>query len=208
MSVVQLTHPLLQHKLGLLRRADLSTKQFRELAYEITWFLMVEATKDLELDPVTIQGWAGEVEVQQIKGKTLTVVPILRAGMGMLDSALDIVPGAKVSTVGFYRDEETLLPQKYYCKLAKDITNRMALVLDPMVATAGTLCATISLLKEAGCKNIRALCLVAAPEGIQKLEAEHPDVTLITASVDDHLNDIGYILPGLGDAGDKLFGTK
>jgi uracil phosphoribosyltransferase len=201
-------HPLVRHKIGLLRKDGLSTKDFRDLANEVARLLAYEATKDLETERATVRGWAGPVEVERIKGKKFTVVPILRAGLGMLDGVLDMIPGAKVSVVGFYRNEETLQPVQYFVKLAKNIKERMALILDPMLATGGTLCATIALLKKAGCADIRGIFLVAAPEGIKRLAAEHPDVQVYTAAVDDRLNEHGYILPGLGDAGDKIFGTK
>ncbi|OEU67809.1 MAG: uracil phosphoribosyltransferase [Desulfovibrio sp. S3730MH75] len=208
MAVHVVDHPLVRHKLGLLRESDISTSRFRDLATEISMLLTYEATKDLVTEPKTITGWAGEVEVEAIKGKKITVVPILRAGLGMMDAVLDMVPGARVSVVGFYRDEETLQPVEYYVKLAKNIEERSALILDPMLATGGTLLATIELLKKAGCTDIKGLFLVAAPEGIERVVAAHPDVDIYTASIDEKLNDAGYILPGLGDAGDKIFGTK
>jgi len=201
-------HPLISHKLGLMRENDVTTKDFRDLASEIARLLTYEATKDLKTEKVMIQGWAGPVEVERIKGKKITVVPILRAGLGMMDGVLDLIPSAKVSVVGFYRNEETLAPVRYYVKMTGDMEERIALILDPMLATGGTLVATIDLLKEVGCSKIRGLFLVAAPEGLEKLEKHHPDVEVWTASVDEKLNDIGYILPGLGDAGDKIFGTK
>ncbi|WP_291327353.1 uracil phosphoribosyltransferase [Desulfovibrio sp. UCD-KL4C] len=208
MAVHVVDHPLVRHKLGILREAGISTSRFRDLALEISRLLTYEATKDLITEHKTIEGWAGEVEVEMIKGKKITVVPILRAGLGMMDGVLDMVPGARVSVVGFYRDEETLQPVEYYVKLAKNIDERIALILDPMLATGGTLIATIELLKKSGCTNIKGLFLVAAPEGIEKVVAAHPDVDIYTASIDEKLNDAGYILPGLGDAGDKIFGTK
>lgn len=201
-------HPLVRHKLGILRRDDVSTKNFREVANEIARLLTYEATKDLEMEALTVQGWAGPVDVEEIKGKKITVVPILRAGLGMLDGVLDMVPGVKVSVVGIFRNEETLEPVRYYVKLAGNIEERLALILDPMLATGGTLSSTIDLLKEAGCTNIRGLFLVAAPEGIERIERDHPDVQIYTAAIDERLNENGYILPGLGDAGDKIFGTK
>lgn len=207
MSVYLVEHPLIKHKMGYLRKEGLSTTEFRALSNEIGRLLTYEATKDLEVEKETIQGWAGEVEVERIKGKKITVVPILRAGLGMLDGVLDMIPGAKVSVVGLYRNEETLEPVRYYVKLATHMDERMALILDPMLATGGTLCETINMLKEAGCTNIRGLFLVSAPEGIARLEKEHPDVDVYTAAIDERLNDKGYILPGLGDAGDKIFGT-
>ena len=208
MPVTVVDHPLIRHKLGLLREDGVNTKSFRDLANEVARLLTYEATKDLKTEKKTITGWAGEVEVEQIKGKKITVVPILRAGLGMMDGVLDMIPGAKVSVVGMYRNEETMEPVRYFVKLAKEMEQRTALILDPMLATGGTLIATIDLLKEAGCKHIKGLFLVAAPEGIKRLEAKHPDVQVFVAAVDDKLNGDGYILPGLGDAGDKIFGTK
>ncbi len=208
MKVVEVKHPLIQHKLGLLREADISTKRFRELAREVASLLTYEATKDLELETVTIQGWEGELEVQQIAGKKVTVVPILRAGLGMMDGVLDYIPSAKVSVVGIYRDEETLEPVPYFQKLVSQIDQRLALVVDPMLATGGSMISTLDLIKESGCTNIKVLILVAAPEGLKALEAAHPDIEVYTASIDSHLNESGYIVPGLGDAGDKIFGTK
>lgn len=208
MAVHVVDHPLVRHKLGLLRESDISTSRFRALAQEISRLLTYEATKDLVTEPKTIKGWAGDVAVEEIKGKKITVVPILRAGLGMMDGVLDMVPGARVSVVGFYRNEETLQPVEYYVKLAKNIDERMALILDPMLATGGTLLATIELLKKAGCTNIKGLFLVSAPEGVEKIVTAHPDVDIYTAAIDEKLNEVGYILPGLGDAGDKIFGTK
>lgn len=208
MSVQEIKHPLVQHKLGLMRSSNKSTRSFRQLAAEVGCLLTYEATKDLELEEYTIEGWCGDIQAERIKGKKITVVPILRAGLGMLDGVLELVPSAKISVVGLYRDEETLEPVTYFEKLASDIDARMALVVDPMLATGGSMIATIDLLKEAGCTSIRALVLVAAPEGIEKVQAAHPDVDVFTASIDDCLNEHGYIMPGLGDAGDKIFGTK
>lgn len=208
MSVYEIKHPLVQHKLGLMRSSNKSTRSFRQLAAEVGCLLTYEATKDLELEEYTVDGWCGDIRAQRIKGKKITVVPILRAGLGMLDGVLELVPSAKISVVGLYRDEETLEPVTYFEKLASDIESRMALVVDPMLATGGSMIATIDLLKEAGCTSIRALVLVAAPEGIAKVQTAHPDVDIFTASVDDGLNEQGYIMPGLGDAGDKIFGTK
>jgi len=207
-AVVVVGHPLVKHKLGLMRRADLSTKDFRELASEVARLLTYEATKDLETEKATISGWAGPVEVEQIKGKKITVVPILRAGLGMMDGVLDLIPSARVSVVGLYRNEETLEPVPYFKKLTGDIDNRIALILDPMLATGGSLIATIDMLKEVGCRQIRGLFLVAAPEGLKSLQDAHPDVEIYVAAIDEKLNGQGYILPGLGDAGDRIFGTK
>ncbi|WP_394133180.1 uracil phosphoribosyltransferase [Shewanella maritima] len=208
MKVVEVKHPLVRHKVGLMREADISTKRFRELATEVGSLLTYEATADFETETVTINGWNGPVDVEQIKGKKVTVVPILRAGLGMMDGVLEHMPSAKISVVGIYRDEETLEPVPYFDKLVSNVDERVALIVDPMLATGGSMIATIDLLKKRGCVSIRALVLVAAPEGIKALEEAHPDIELYTASIDDCLNEQGYILPGLGDAGDKIFGTK
>jgi len=201
-------HPLIKHKLGFMRKHDVTVKDFRDLASELASLLTYEATKDLETETKSIQGWAGSVDVERIKGKKITVVPILRAGLGMMDGVLNLIPSAKVSVVGLYRNEETLEPVKYYVKMTSKMEERIALILDPMLATGGTLCATIDFLKESGCKKIRGIFLVAAPEGIARVKEKHPDVDVYVAAVDERLNEIGYILPGLGDAGDKIFGTK
>jgi len=208
MSVYEIKHPLIQHKLSLMRQNDQSTRSFRQLAAEVGSLITYEATKDLELEDYTLEGWQGPITGQQIKGKKATVVPILRAGIGMLDGVLEMMPSAKISVVGLYRDEETLEPVSYFEKLTNKIDQRIALIIDPMLATGGSMEATIELLKKAGCKDIRALVLVAAPEGIARLQKSHPDVDIYTASIDDHLDENGYIVPGLGDAGDKIFGTK
>jgi uracil phosphoribosyltransferase len=208
MAVFVQNHPLIKHKLGLMRQKDISTKDFRDLASEVARLLTYEATKDLVTEKKVIEGWAGMVEIEEIKGKKITVVPILRAGLGMMDGVFDLIPSAKVSVVGFYRNEETLEPVQYYVKTASAMEERIALILDPMLATGGTLMATIDLLKKAGCKIIKGLFLVAAPEGIAKVTQAHPDVDIYVAGIDECLNDVGYILPGLGDAGDKIFGTK
>ena len=208
MAVHLVTHPLVKHKLGLMRKHDISTKDFRDLSNEVARLLTYEATKNLETEKKVIQGWAGSVEVEGIKGKKITIVPILRAGLGMMDGVLDMIPSAKVSVVGLYRNEETLEPVEYYVKMTGKMEERIALILDPMLATGGTLIASIDLLKRAGCLQIMGLFIVASPEGIERLENTHPDVDIYTAAIDEKLNDIGYILPGLGDAGDKIFGTK
>ena len=208
MPVIEVSHPLVKHKIGLLREVDISTKKFRELTAELARLLTYEACRDFELENCTIQGWAGPVDIQQIKGKKVTVVPILRAGLGMLDGVLDLIPSAKVSVVGIARNHETLMPEPYFERFVGKLDERMGLIIDPMLATAGSLIATIDMLKRNGCKHVRAIVLVAAPEGIKKLEAAHPDVDVYTAAVESHLNEVGYIIPGLGDAGDKIFGTK
>jgi uracil phosphoribosyltransferase len=201
-------HPLVKHKLAFMRKHDVTTKDFRDLASELANLLTYEATKQLETETVTIQGWDGPVEVEKIKGKKITVVPILRAGLGMMDGVLNLIPTAKVSVVGLYRNEETLEPVRYYVKMTSLMEERMALILDPMLATGGTVIATIDLLKESGCKQIKGIFMVAAPEGLEKLQSAHPDVEIWVAAIDEKLNEVGYILPGLGDAGDKIFGTK
>ncbi|MGB0361358.1 MAG: uracil phosphoribosyltransferase [Endozoicomonas sp.] len=208
MSVQEINHPLVSHKLGIMRSHDISTKGFRALASEVGSLLTYEATKDLEMEDKVIEGWNGPVIVQQIKGKKITIVPILRAGIGMMNGVLDMIPNAKVSVVGLYRNEETLEPVPYFEKLVSNIDERIALILDPMLATGGSMLATIEMLKKAGCKAIRCLVLVAAPEGIAKIHSAHPEVKIFTASVDQGLNEHSYIIPGLGDAGDKIFGTK
>ena len=208
MAVHEITHPLVRHKLGLLREKDISTKDFRDLSSEIGMLLTYEATRSLPAEKVTIECWSGLVEVDRIKGKKITIVPILRAGIGMMDGVLEAIPSAKVSVVGLYRNEETLQPVTYFEKLVPDIDQRKAMVLDPMLATGGTLIATVDMLKKAGCKDINGIFLVAAPEGIKRMVAAHPDVDIWVAGIDERLNENGYILPGLGDAGDKIFGTK
>jgi uracil phosphoribosyltransferase len=208
MPVIAVNHPLVRHKIGLLREADISTKKFRELTGELARLLAYEATADFPLAKVTINCWSGLTEIDQIAGRKVTVVPILRAGLGMLDGVLDMIPNAKVSVVGLSRNHETLQPEHYFEKFVGKLEERTALIIDPMLATAGSMIATVDLLKRRGCIDIRALVLVAAPEGIAALDAAHPDVRCWTAAVDRHLNDQGYIIPGLGDAGDKIFGTK
>jgi uracil phosphoribosyltransferase len=208
MSVYEIKHPLIQHKISLMRQEKRSTRSFRQLSAEVGCLLTYEATKDLELEDYTLDSWQGPITGQQIKGKKATIVPILRAGIGMLDGVLELIPSAKISVVGLYRNEETLEPVTYFEKLALDIEQRMALIIDPMLATGGSMEATIELLKKAGCKDIRALVLVAAPEGIKRLQENHPDVDIYTASIDERLDENGYIIPGLGDAGDKIFGTQ
>ncbi|QGZ30113.1 uracil phosphoribosyltransferase [Stutzerimonas stutzeri] len=208
MTIREIRHPLIRHKLGLMRRADISTKNFRELAQEVGSILTYEATRDLPLENYSIDGWCGPVQVEKISGKKITVVPILRAGIGMLDGVLSLIPGAKVSAVGIARNEETLQAHTYLERLVDDLDQRLAMIIDPMLATGGSMVAAIDMLKKAGCKEIRALVLVAAPEGIAAVEQAHPDVIIYTASIDDRLDENGYIMPGLGDAGDKIFGTK
>lgn len=208
MPVTEVCHPLVKHKIGLLREEAISTKKFRELTAELARLLTYEACRDFELEHCTIEGWAGPVEIDQIKGKKISVVPILRAGLGMLDGVLDMIPSAKVSVVGIARNHETLMPEPYFERFVGQLDERMALIIDPMLATGGSMNATIGMLKRNGCTQIRAIVLVAAPEGIAAVQKEHPEVEIFTAAIDSHLNEIGYIMPGLGDAGDKIFGTK
>lgn len=208
MAVIEVRHPLVRHKVGLMRADPLSTKKFRELTVELARLLTYEACADFPLEKTTVQGWAGPVEVEQIAGKKVTVVPILRAGLGMLDGVLDLIPSAKVSLVGIARNHDTLLPEPYFERFVGKLDERLALIVDPMLATGGSLVATIDMLKRAGARRVRAICLVAAPEGIAALERAHPDVDCYVAAIDSHLNENGYIIPGLGDAGDKIFGTK
>lgn len=208
MAVYVVDHPLVRHKLGILRMGSTSTREFRSVSNEVASLLIYEATKGFRTEKHTVEGWAGPVEIEAISGKMVTVVPILRAGVGLMDGVLDMIPGAKISVVGLYRNETTLEPVEYYVKLATDLDKRLAIILDPMLATGGSLIAAISLLKRHGCKRICSLNLVCAPEGLAKVEAAHPDVDIYTAAIDDHLNENGYIIPGLGDAGDRIFGTK
>lgn len=208
MAAFVVNHPLIRHKLGLLRSRDTSTSEFRRIANEIAGLLAYEATKDLPTEKRIVESWAGPVEVEEIFGKKMTVVPILRAGLGLMDGVLNMIPSARISVIGLYRNEKTLEPVEYYVKLAGELSRRFAVILDPMLATGGSLDATINILKKHGCQNICSINLVCAPEGIARIENSHPDVDIYTAAIDEKLNDAGYILPGLGDAGDRIFGTK
>jgi uracil phosphoribosyltransferase len=206
--LVILDHPLVQHKLALLRDAETTTKDFRHLMGELAAFLCYEATRDLELEEYRVQTPLEETPARRVSGKKLGVVAVLRAGLGMLDAVLDLIPVARVGFVGVYRNEETLQPVEYYCKLPSDLAERDVLVLDPMLATGGSSSAALQLCKQRGAVRISLLCMVAAPAGIDRVARDHPDVAVYTAAVDRELNDVGYILPGLGDAGDRLFGTR
>lgn len=208
MKIVEVKHPLVKHKLGLMRENDISTKRFRELASEVGSLLTYEATATWKRKKSPSKAGMARWKSTRSKVKKITVVPILRAGLGMMEGVLENVPSARISVVGMYRNEETLEPVPYFQKLVSNIDERMALIVDPMLATGGSVIATIDLLKKAGCSSIKVLVLVAAPEGIAALEKAHPDVELYTASIDQGLNEHGYIIPGLGDAGDKIFGTK
>jgi uracil phosphoribosyltransferase len=201
------THPLVQHKMALLRDETTSKKAFRELVDELAMLLAYEATRDLPLEPVTVRTPLEEVEAHQIAGKKVVLVPILRAGLGMVDGVLRLMPSARVGHVGLYRDEATLEPRHYYFKIPGEAEARQFLVLDPMLATGGSASAAVQKLKDGGATDIRLMCLVAAPEGVGQMQADHPDVRIITAALDRQLDANGYILPGLGDAGDRLFGT-
>ncbi len=208
MPVIEVRHPLVRHKVGLLRENGISTKKFRELTHELARLLTYEATTDFPLEQTIVECWSGPAPVERIGGKKVTVVPILRAGIGMLDGVLDLIPSAKVSVVGLSRNHETLQPEQYFERFVGQLEARTAIIIDPMLATAGSMIATADLLKMRGCQDIRAVVLVAAPEGIAALAAAHPDVRCWTAAIDSHLDERGYIIPGLGDAGDKIFGTK
>ena len=208
MNVNVMTHPLIQHKVTLIRSVDTGTKDFRELLEEIALLMGYEITRDLPLEDVKVQTPLVEAIGKQIAGKKVGIVPILRAGLGMVNGLLELMPMAKVGHVGMYRDPETLQPVEYYCKLPSDLSERRIIVTDPMLATGGSAAAAISLLKEKGAKEIQLMCLVAAPEGVKVVNKAHPDVRIYVAALDEKLNDHGYILPGLGDAGDRIFGTK
>jgi uracil phosphoribosyltransferase len=207
-KVVVVDHPLVQHKLGLLRDQTTPTQVFRQLVDELTLLLTYEATKDLATEEVEIETPLERTSVQRITGKKVAVCPILRAGIGMLDGVLSLISGARVGFIGLYRNEETLQPVEYYVKLPQDIAERDVILLDPMLATGNSTAAAVATVKQAGAESIRLIAIIAAPEGIQRLHAEHPDVTVVVAAIDRELNERGYIVPGLGDAGDRLFGTK
>ena len=201
-------HPLIKHKLSIMREKDTGSKDFRQLLDEITMLMGYEITRDLPLEDVMIETPVAPMKAQRISGKKLAVIPILRAGLGMVDGMLSLVPVAKVGHIGLYRDPETHLPVEYYCKLPTDIGERIVIVVDPMLATGGSASDAISMLKAKGVNSIRLMCLVAAPEGVAKVQADHPDVDIYAAGLDECLNEHAYIVPGLGDAGDRLFGTK
>lgn len=207
-KVKVMDHPLIQHKIGLIRREETGSRDFRALVSEIATLMCYEATRDLKLEDVKIKTPICETTAKQLEGKKLAIIPILRAGIGMVEGMLVLIPAAKVGHIGLYRDPETLEPVEYYCKLPADCDEREVFVVDPMVATGGSSAAAIDLLKAKGVKKIRFLCIIAAPEGVERMQREHPDVDLYIGALDDHLNDHGYIVPGLGDAGDRIFGTK
>lgn len=207
-DVMIMNHPLIQHKIGLIRRKETGTKDFRQAISEIAMLICYEATRDLKMDEVEIETPICKTTVKELRGKKMAIVPILRAGLGMVDGMLSLIPAAKVGHIGLYRDPVTLKPVEYYCKLPADCAEREVFVVDPMLATGGSSVAAIRMLKEKGCKNIHFMCIIAAPEGIEAMQAEHPDVDIYVGARDERLNDHGYIVPGLGDAGDRIFGTK
>lgn len=207
MHVQVMDHPLIQHKVTLMRKKETGSKDFRNLLEEITMLMGYEITRDLPLEDVEIETPVAKMIGKQISGKKLGIVPVMRAGLGMVQGMLNLIPTAKVGHIGLYRDPQTLEPVEYYCKLP-DVEDRDFIIVDPMLATGGSASAAITLLKEKGIENIKLMCLVAAPQGVQKVNADHPDVRIYVAALDDKLNDQGYIVPGLGDAGDRIFGTK
>ena len=201
-------HPLIQHKLSIMRKKETGTKQFRELLDEIAMLMVYEVSRDLPVEPVEIETPIQKTTVNMLAGKPIGIIPILRAGLGMVDGITNLIPNAKIGHIGLYRDPETLQPVEYYCKLPEDATERELFVLDPMLATGGSASAAIGFLKARGCTHIRLVNLIAAPEGVERIQQDHPDVNIYVAAMDERLNDHGYIIPGLGDAGDRLFGTK
>jgi len=207
-KVTVMEHPLIQHKIGLIRRKETGTKDFRQAIGEIANLICYEATRNLALEDVEIETPICKTVAKELKGKKMAIVPILRAGLGMVDGMLTLIPAAKVGHIGLYRDPETLKPVEYYCKLPADCEEREVFVVDPMLATGGSAIAAIELLKEKGCRNIHFMCIIAAPEGVAAMQEAHPDVDIYIGALDEKLNDHGYIVPGLGDAGDRIFGTK
>ncbi len=207
-KVVIMDHPLIQHKIGYIRRMDTGTKDFRQTISEIAMLICYEATRDLQLTDVEIQTPICKTTVKELKGKKMAIIPILRAGLGMVDGVLELIPAAKVGHIGLYRDPETHEPVEYYCKLPADCAEREVFVVDPMLATGGSAVAAIQLLKDKGCKKIHFMCIIAAPEGVKKMQEAHPDVDMYIGALDEKLNENAYIVPGLGDAGDRIFGTK
>ena len=207
-KIVIMDHPLVQHKIGIIRRKETGTKDFRDNISEIAMLMCYEATRDLELDEVEIETPICKTKVKALKGKKMAVIPILRAGLGMVDGILAMIPTAKVGHIGLQRNEETHEPEEYYCKLPEDIEEREVFVVDPMLATGGSSSAAIKMLKEKGCKKIYFLCIIAAPEGLERISKDHPDIDIYVGALDEKLNENKYIVPGLGDAGDRIFGTK
>ena len=207
-KVTVFDHPLIQHKLSIMRDKNTSSKEFRELVSEVAGLMCYEVTRDLPVEEVSIETPVSQAVCKRISGKKLAVVPILRAGLGMVDGMLAMIPSAKVGHIGLFRDPETMLPVKYYCKMPKDIADRDVIIVDPMLATGGSATAAIEFIKEYGCNHIKLMCIIGAPEGVEKVQKDHPDVDIFVAAVDEKLNDHCYIVPGLGDAGDRIFGTK
>ena len=207
-KVYVMDHPLIQHKVGIIRREEIGSKDFRQMISETAMLMCYESTRNLKLQDVKIKTPICETTVKELAGKKLAVVPILRAGLGMVEGMLAMIPAAKVGHIGLYRNPETLEPVEYYCKLPSDIASREVFVTDPMLATGGSATAAITMLKEKGAKKIHFMCIIASPEGIEKMHEIHPDVDVFVGALDDHLNEHGYIVPGLGDAGDRIFGTK
>ena len=207
-KVVIMDHPLIQHKIGYIRRKETGTKDFRQTISEIAMLICYEATRDLPLEEVQIETPICPTTAKELKGKKLAVIPILRAGLGMVEGMLELIPAAKVGHIGLYRDPVTIEPVEYYCKLPEDCQEREIFVVDPMLATGGSSSAAIRMLKERGCRNIHFMCIIAAPEGIARMQKDHPDVDLYVGALDERLNENSYIVPGLGDAGDRIFGTK
>ena len=207
-NVVILDHPLIKHKIAIMRNKETGTKEFKEVAKEIAMLMCYEATRNLAVEDVQVETPITTTTCQMLSGRKLAIVPILRAGLGMVDGMLALIPSAKTGHIGLYRDEETLEPVEYFCKMPTDISERDVFVVDPMLATGGSACDAIKLIKARGAKNIKFMCLIAAPEGVKKLSETHPDVEIYCAALDSHLNENGYIVPGLGDAGDRIFGTK
>ena len=207
-KVVIFDHPLIQHKLSIMRDKHTGVKEFRELLEEISMLMIFEVTRDLETEEVEVETPITKCKCRKLSGRKLAVVPILRAGLGMVDGVINMVPAAKVGHIGLYRDPDTLEPVEYYCKLPSDSTEREIVVVDPMLATGGSASAAIHFIKQRGCNHIRLVNLIAAPEGVARMQADHPDVDIYIAALDERLNEHGYIVPGLGDAGDRLFGTK
>ena len=207
-KIVVMDHPLIQHKIGVIRRTETGTKDFRQTISEIANLICYEATRELKLADVEIETPICKTTVKELAGKKLAVVPILRAGLGMVDGMLQLIPAAKVGHIGLYRDPDTLEPVEYYCKLPEDCSQREVFVVDPMLATGGSSSAAIRMLKERGCRNIHFMCIIAAPEGVERMKKDHPDVDLYIGAMDERLNEHGYIVPGLGDAGDRIFGIN
>ena len=201
-------HPMIQHKLTIMRKKETGSKDFRQLLKEISLLMGYEVTRDIPLDPIEIETPICKTTARQVSGRKLAIVPILRAGLGMVEGLLELVPVARVGHIGLYRNEETHEPVVYYSKLPEDVNTRMVIVTDPMLATGGSASDALTMLKEKGCTNIRLMCLVGVPEGIERVQRDHPDIDIYLAAVDDHLNENAYIVPGLGDAGDRIFGTK